>query len=93
MTRKIFFLPLVFLFGIACMYSSFDALVEADFLSAKKYEAGDLEEVYAEKQSSPDAVLVSPGLFSPLSWTAESVPDIPALFSLLTHFTVSPLRC
>ena len=59
-------LSLIFLFGVACAYSSFNVLAEADFLSGKKYEASDSEEVYAEKQSSPDAVLVSPGLFAPV---------------------------
>jgi hypothetical protein len=39
-------------------------VAEADFLSGKKYEARDIEEVYAEKQSNPDAVLVSPNLFT-----------------------------
>ena len=59
-------LLVVFLFDVACVYSSFNVMVEADFLSGKKYETRDVEEVYAEKQSSLDAVLVSPALFTPL---------------------------
>ncbi len=55
---------MVFLFQSACVYSSFDAVVEADFLSGKKYETRDGDEVYAEKQSNPDALLVSPALFA-----------------------------
>jgi hypothetical protein len=57
---------MVFFFAFTCAYSLFDAVREGDFLSGKKYEAQDIEELYAEKQSSPDAALVSPSLFSPL---------------------------
>jgi len=57
---------MAFLFAFTCAYSLFDAIREADFLSGKKYEATDIGDVYAEKQSSPDAALVSPTLFSPL---------------------------
>ena len=57
---------MVFLLAFTCAYSLFDAIREADFLSGKKYEATDIGDVYAEKQSSPDAALVSPSLFSPL---------------------------
>jgi hypothetical protein len=57
---------MAFLFAFTCAYSLFDAIREADFLSGNKYEATDVEDVYAEKQSSPDAVLVSLTLFSPL---------------------------
>jgi hypothetical protein len=83
----------ILLFDVACVYSSFNVVVEADFLSGKKFEARDDEQVYAEKQNSPDAVLVSPTLFTPL-------PGI--IFGLLPHFsslntlftqTFSVLRC
>jgi len=63
---RTFILFMAFLFAFTCAYSLFDAIREADFLSGKKYEATDIEDVYAEKQSSPDAALVSPTLFSPL---------------------------
>ena len=83
----------VLLFNAACVYSSFDVVVEADFLSGKKYEARDIEEVYAEKQSNPDAALISPALFTFL-------PDIildflPSFSSPNTLFsqTFSVLRC
>ena len=57
---------MAFLFAFTCAYSLFDAIREADFLSEKRFEATDIGDVYAEKQSSPDAALVSPTLFSPL---------------------------
>jgi hypothetical protein len=68
MNRKprTFILFMAFLFTFTCAYSLFDAIREADFLSGKKYEATDVEDLYAEKQSSPSAALVSPALFSPL---------------------------
>ncbi len=59
-------LLVILLFDVACVYSSFNVVVEADFSSGNKYETRDFEEVYAEKQSNPDAVLVSPTLFTPL---------------------------
>jgi len=61
------FFPLIaFLFAFTCAYSLFDAIREADFLSGRQYESADIDDVYAEKQSSPDGALVSPALFSPL---------------------------
>jgi hypothetical protein len=68
------------LFNVACLYSSFNVMVEADFLSRIKYETRDVEEVYAEKQNSLDAALVSPALFTPL-------PGI--LFEFLSNFSSS----
>ena len=74
------FVPLMaLLFAFTCVYSLFDAVREADFLSGKKYEQTDVEEVYAEKQSSPEAALVSPFLFSPL-WAI--------LFEFLPSFSI-----
>ena len=96
MKRKSFplvFLFMTFVFAFTCAYSLFDAIREADFLSRNKYEATDIQEVYAEKQSSPVAALVSPALFSPLLdiifgfLLSSSTPNI--LFSP----TFSVLRC
>ena len=84
---------LVLFFDVACVYSSFNALVEADFLSGKKYEDRDVEQVYAEKQSNPDAVLVSPALFIPLpDIIFEVLPDFSSPNTLFTQ-TFSVLRC
>lgn len=77
----LFVASMAFLFAFTCSYSLFDAMREADFLSGKKYEQTDVEEVYAEKQSSPDAALVSPALFSLL---------LDILFEFLPSFLVSP---
>ena len=86
-------LLVVLFFNVACVYSSFNVMVEADFLSGKKYEARDIEEVYAEKQSSPDAVLVSPSLFTPLlGFIFEFLPSLPSPNTLFTE-TFSVLRC
>jgi hypothetical protein len=83
----------VLLFNVACVYSSFDVVVEADFLSGKKYEARDVEEVYAEKQSNPDALLVSPALFIPLPGIIlEFLPGFSSPHTLFTQ-TFSVLRC
>jgi hypothetical protein len=88
---SIFFL--ILLFDVACVYSSFNAMVEADFLSGKKYETRDVEEVYAEKQSNPDAVLVSPALFSPLPGIIFGfLPSFYSPNTLVTQ-TFSVLRC
>ncbi len=84
---------MVFLFQSACVYSSFDAVVEADFLSGKKYETRDGEEVYAEKQSNPDALLVSPALFTPLPGVIlELFPGFSSP-STLPILGLSVLRC
>jgi len=81
------------LFDVACVYSSFDVMVEADFLSGKKFEARDVEEVYAEKQSNLDAVLVSPTLFASLPGIIfEFLPSLSSLNTLFTH-NFSVLRC
>ena len=83
----------VLLFDVACVYSSFDVMVEADFFCGKKYEARDVEEVYAEKQSNPDAVLVSPALFIPLPGIIfEFLPNFFSTNTLFTQ-TFSILRC
>ena len=89
----LFLVFMAFLFAFTCAYSLFNVLTEADFLSGKKYEATDIEDFYAEKQSSPDVALVSPVLFSPL-------PDILFEFPLgssspgnLFIQTFSVLRC
>ena len=89
------FVPfMAFLLAFTCAYCLFDAIMEADFLSGKKYEQTDVEEVYAEKQSSHEAALVSPSLFSPLpnilfDSFANSVSSSNTLF--LPLFSV--LRC
>jgi hypothetical protein len=86
-------LLVVFLFDVACVYSSFDVVVEADFLSGKKYETRDADEVYAEKQSNPDAVLVSPALFTPQPGIIfEFLPSFSSPNTLFTE-TFSILRC
>ena len=86
-------LLVVLLFDFACVYSSFDVMAEADFLSGKKYEARDVEEVYAEKQSNPDAVLISPALFTSLPGIIfEFLPSLSSPNALVAH-TFSILRC
>ncbi len=85
---------MAFLFVFTCAYSLFDAIREADFLSGNKYEATDVEDVYAEKQSSPDAALVSPTLFSLLlDMLFEFVPISFSSLNTLFIPTFSVLRC
>ena len=87
----ILFLILLFQFG--CAYNFFNVVVEADFLSGKKYEARDIEEVYAEKQSNPDTALVSPALFTSLPGiTFEFFPSFSYRQTLFPQ-TFSVLRC
>lgn len=83
----------ILLFNVACEYSYFNVVVEADFLSPSKFETRDDEQVYAEKQSNPDAVLVSPSLFTPLPGIIFEFP--PGFSSPNTLFTqtFSVLRC
>ncbi len=84
---------MVLLFEFACAYNVFNVMVEADFLSGKKYEAGDIEEVYAEKQSNPDATLVSPALFTFLPGIILGfLPSFSSPNTLFTQ-TFSVLRC
>jgi len=89
---RTFILFVAFLFVFTCAYSLFDAIREADFLSGKKFEQTDINDVYAEKQSSPDAALISPALFSALPGVlfeflpnSVSSPNTPflALFAVL----------
>jgi len=88
-----FILPMVFLFVFTCAYSLFDAIREADFLSGRQYESADIDNVYAEKQSGPDAMLVSPALFSPLPGILfKFLPSFSSLNTLFTE-TISVLRC
>ena len=92
-SHTLIILLVILFFDVACVYSSFDALVEADFLSGNKYETRDVEEVYVEKQSNPDMVLVSPALFIPLPGIIFEV--LPSFSSPNTLFTqIYPvLRC
>jgi hypothetical protein len=89
----LFRLFVTLLFAFACPYSLFDVVQEADFCSDQKYEGRDTEELYAEKGSNLDGVLVSATLFSPL-------PDpffefLPSFFcsNTLLVMTFSVLRC
>ena len=84
---------MAFLFAFTCSYSLFDATREADFLSGKKYEATDIEDLYAEKQSSPHAALVSPALFLPLRDTLFEFPLGPSSPNTFFIQTFSVLRC
>ncbi len=79
-----FQLFVIFFFAFACPYSLFDVVQEADFLSQQKYEARDIEGLYAEKGSNLDGVLVSATLFSPL-------PD-PFFEYLFSFSSPNPLR-
>ena len=91
---RTFILFMAFLFAFTCAYSLFDAIREADFLSGKKYEATDIEDLYAEKQSSPHAALVSPTLFSPLlDMLFGFVPISSSSPNTLFITTFSILRC
>ncbi len=92
-SRTLIILLVILLFDVACVYSSFDTVVEADFLSGNKYEARDVEEVYADKQSNPDAILVSPALLTPLLGVIfEFLPIFSSPNPLLTQ-TPPILRC
>jgi hypothetical protein len=92
--RPIFFILFVtVLFAFACTYSLFDVVQEADFLSHKKYEGRDIQELYAEKGSNLDAVLVSATLFPPLP--NPLLEFLPSFFSsnTLLVMSFSVLRC
>ena len=92
--RCTFFLFMAFLFAFTCAYSLFDEIREADFFSARKYEATDIDDVYAEKQSSPDAALLSPALFSPLPGILfEFLPNSVSSPNTLLRPFFSVLRC
>jgi hypothetical protein len=84
---------MAFLFGFTRTYSLYDATREADFLSPNKYEARDIEEIYAEKQSSPDAALVSPTLFSPLLDIIFGFLPSSSTPNIFFTTTFSVLRC
>jgi hypothetical protein len=89
----LFRLCVVLLFAFACPYSLFDVVQEADFLSHQKYEAQDIQELYAEKWSTLACVLVSPTLFSP--FPNAFFEFLPSFFPPNTHLvtTFSVLRC
>lgn len=90
----IFFILLVtFLFAFACAYSLFDKVQEADFLSHQKYEGMDIEDLYAEKGSNLEGVLVSATRFPPLP--NPILEFLPGFFSSNTLWvpTFSVLRC
>ena len=85
---------MVFLLAFTCAYSLFDAIREADFLSREKYEQTDIDDVYAEKQSSPDAALLSAALFSPLPGILfEFLPNSVSSPNTLLRPFFSVLRC
>jgi hypothetical protein len=90
-TFVVFFAAL--LFALACAYSLFDNVREADFLCPIKYEGRDINAFCAKKDSGLDGVLVSACLFSPLPDTLfDSLPGFfpPNTFRVKTF---SPLRC
>jgi hypothetical protein len=93
--KPIIFLVLfvTFLFAFACAYSLFDKVREADLLSHQKYEARDIEDLYAEKGINLDGLLVSATLFSPL--LDPFFEFLPSFFSPNTLWvtTFSVLRC
>jgi hypothetical protein len=93
--KPILFLVLfvIFLFAFACAYSLFDKVQEADFLSHQKYEARDIEDLYAEKGINLDGLLVSASLFPSLP--APFFEFLPIFFSpnTLLVATFSVLRC
>ena len=84
---------MAFLFAFICAYSLFDSIREADFLSGKKYEATDVEDVYGEKQSSADAALVSPALFAPLLGIIFGFLPFSSAPNILFTPAFSVLRC
>jgi hypothetical protein len=84
---------MTFLFAFTCAYSLFNVLTEADLLSGKKYEAQDIEDLYAEKQSHADAALVSPALFSLLPDIIFEILPTSSTPNILFTPTFSVLRC
>jgi hypothetical protein len=90
-TFVVFFVAL--LFALACAYSLFDNVREADSLSPIKYEGRDINALCAEKCSGLDGVLVSAYLFSPLPDTLFDF--LPGFFSPDSFWvkTFSVLRC
>jgi hypothetical protein len=88
-----FILFVTFLFAFACTYSLFDKAQEADFLFHQKYEGRDIQDLYAEKASNLDGLLVSATFFPPFLDTFFEF--LPGYFSPSTHLvtTVFVLRC
>lgn len=91
--NTLFFAFMAFLFAFTCAYSLFNVLTEADFLSGKRYEAQDIDDLYAEKQSNPYVAFVLPILFSSLLDTLFEFPLCSSSPSTLFIQTFSVLRC
>ena len=83
----------ILLFNVACLYSSFNVMVEADFLSGIKYETRDADEVWAEKQNSLDTALVSPALFTLLPGILFEFPSNFSSSATPLTGAFSVLRC
>jgi hypothetical protein len=84
---------MTFLFAFTCAYSLFNVLTEADLLCGKKYEAQDIEDLYAEKQSNPVTALVIPALFPPLPDILFEFLPTSSTPNILFTPTFSVLRC
>ena len=89
----LFFALMAFLFAFTCAYSLFNVLTEADFLSGKKYEAQDINDLYAEKQNNADVAFVLPNFFSPLLDTLFEFSLGSSFPNTLFIQTFSVLRC
>jgi hypothetical protein len=81
------------LFAFFYTYTLFDKAREADIFSGKKYESQDIEDLYAEKKSNLEDVLLSVTLFPPFQKTLFEL--LPTFFpSNIRLVTTSPvLRC
>jgi hypothetical protein len=90
---RVYVFFMAFFFLLACAYSHFNVLMEADFLSGEKYGTQDTQYFYAEKQSNLDAVFFSPVLFHPLAGIIfEFLPSFASPNTLAT-LGLSVLRC
>ena len=83
-----------FLLPLSCAYSCYDVIVEADFLTnGVKYEAGDITNLFLDKQNLTGMI---PHPFSLFLFLAENFFDPFSGFSLpapLIPETSSVLRC
>ena len=93
-TATFLILGISILFSVASLYSNYNCLLEADFLTREaKFEAGDIDNLLAEKQINLDFILSESYLFGSVEKAILRLHMMSSWGLLSPGLSFSPLRC
>ena len=93
-TATFFILGISIFFSVASLYSNYNCLLEADFLTREaKFEAGDIDNLLAEKQINLDSIASETYIFGSPEIDLHRILMESSWQIVSLALSFSPLRC